>query len=89
MDKKRVKPNKKPSERSFSVELKSNDHIRLGSLNGDKTWIEGSLGELSETDLVEGVVLEIKGTYGTLRVDVTEEELKKLLQYEKKMEVTK
>jgi hypothetical protein len=67
------------SERIFSVELNSNDHIRLRSLNGDNTSIEGSLGGLLELELVEGVFLTIKGTYGTLSVDLAEEELKKLL----------
>ncbi len=77
--------NKKTSERSFSVELNSNDHIRLASLNGDKTMIEGLLGELLELNLVEGVFLEVKGSYGTLRVDLEEKELTKLLQQKNRM----
>lgn len=84
-----IKTKKKDLEHSFSVELDSNDHIRLGSLNGDKTSIEGSLGELLELELVEGVFLAIKGTYGTLRVDLAEEELRNLLQQENRKVVIK
>jgi hypothetical protein len=41
--------------------------------------IEGFLGELEAVDLVEGVMLEIQGTNGTLRMDLKKEELRKLL----------
>ncbi len=72
----------------FSIELNSNDHVRLTSLNGDRTVIEGSLGEMSGLSFVEGVFLEVQGNYGTLRVDLTETELKRLLFNEVKKEVT-
>lgn len=86
-NKEEKKMNKKISELSFSVELNSNDRVRLTSLNGSKTAIEGSLGSLRELSLVEGVFLEIKGRYGTLRVDLTEEELRKLLKHPSDREV--
>jgi hypothetical protein len=75
-------PGKIISERLFSAELNSNDHIRLKSLNGDNTSIDGSLGELVELELVEGVFLAIQGRNGILCVDLSENELKELLQSE-------
>jgi hypothetical protein len=77
MDKKNVDP-------QFSIEMISSEYIRLNSLNGRRTHIQGSLGELKEINLVEGVFLEIKGKYGILSVDVDEEDLKKLLEKEVK-----
>lgn len=46
--------------------------------------IEGYLGELEEVGLIEGIMLEIRGTNGTLRMDLNEEELKKFLKKEGK-----
>jgi hypothetical protein len=75
---------KKNMDHQFSIEMNSSEYIRLNSLNGRRTNIQGSLGELKEINLVEGVFLEIKGKYGVLSVDVDEEELKRLLQKEMK-----
>lgn len=72
----------KNSERFFSAEMNSNDHIRLKSFSGDNTSIDGSLGELVELELVEGVFLAIQGRNGLLCVDLSENELKELLQSE-------
>jgi hypothetical protein len=41
--------------------------------------IEGVLGELDELEVIEGSVLKIKGTNGTLLVDLAEGELRKAL----------
>jgi hypothetical protein len=75
-------PGKKVLERFFSAELNSNDHFRLKSLNEHNTSINGSLGELVELELVEGVFLAIQGRNGVLCVDLSENELKELLQSE-------
>lgn len=74
------------TEHSFSVELNSKDHVRLVSLDNDrnKTLIEGFLGELLELNFVESALLEIKGSNGTLRIDLNEEDLKKLFQHKQK-----
>jgi hypothetical protein len=73
-------------EHSFSVELNSKDHVRLVTLDNDrnKTVIEGFLGELLELNFAEGVLLEIKGSNGTFRIDLNDEDLKKLLQHKNK-----
>ena len=67
---------------AFSIELKSREHLKLVAIpndTGDNVLIEGFLGELEAVDLVEGVMLEIQGTNGTLRMDLKKEELRKLL----------
>lgn len=72
----------KAEEHAFSVELKSKEYIKLVTLANDsrnKVLIEGFLGELMELNFIEGIMLEIKGTNGTLRIDLRKEELKKLL----------
>ncbi len=66
---------KKTSEHSFTVEMNSKDHVKLMTLDTNVTLIEGSLGELLELNFVEDVFLEIKGSYGTLRVDLEERQL--------------
>lgn len=40
---------------------------------------EGFLGELKEISLVEGLMLEVRGSNGILRMDLTEEELRSAL----------
>ena len=69
-------------EHSFSVELRSREYLKNISLSNSgehKVLIEGFLGELEEIGLVEGVMVEIKGADGVLRIELKEEELKKLL----------
>jgi hypothetical protein len=44
--------------------------------SGNRVLFEGFIGELKEISLVEGVMLEVRGTNGILRMDITEEELK-------------
>jgi len=66
----------------FSVELASKNFVKrlaIPSDSDDKVLIEGFLGELTEIGITEGIILEIQGTNGILRIDLTEEELLKLL----------
>lgn len=42
--------------------------------------IEGFLGELDEMELIEDIMLKVRGTDGVLRIDLTREELKQTLQ---------
>jgi hypothetical protein len=44
---------------------------------------EGFLGELEELGMVEEVILEVKGSNGTLRIDLNEDELRKMLDKKK------
>lgn len=60
--------------KSISILNKSNDCV----------LIEGYLGELEEVGLIEGIMLEIRGTNGTFRMDLNEQELQKLLKKKEK-----
>ncbi len=75
-------------EHSFSVEMKSKKHVRHISVSNeshDRVLFEGSLGKLKELSMIEGAVLEVRGANGILRIDLSEDELRKML-YEKKGE---
>ncbi len=72
-------------EHAFSIDLKSRQYlksVRVGD-NGRKyqyqVFIEGFLGELSELKLVEESMLEISGTNGTLRLDITSNDLSHII----------
>ena len=76
-------------EHSFSIELKSKKHVRHISVSNesrDRVLFEGSLGELQELSMVEGAVLEVKGTSGVLRIDLSEDELRKMLSRKRETE---
>ncbi len=69
---------KKAGKHAFSIELKSKEYLKLVAMpNGakDSVLIEGFLGDVEVLDLVEGAMLEIQGTNGTLNMDLKEEEL--------------
>lgn len=44
-----------------------------------KVLVEGFLGKIENMQLTEGIMLEIDGANGSLRMDFSEQELKKLL----------
>ena len=67
-------------ERVFSVELKSKRHLKNVTLtNGssDSVLIEGTIGELVRATFAEGIILEVIGKKGVLRIDLGEGEIKK------------
>jgi len=77
---------RKESEHMFSIELKSKEHVKriaMPNENGGNVLIEGFLGELKGLSFTEGIMLEIEGANGTLRMDLKEEELKRLLPKER------
>jgi len=68
-------------EHAFSIEMESKKHVRHISVSNeshDRVLFEGSLGELEELSMVEGAVLEVKGANGVLRIDLNEDELRKM-----------
>jgi hypothetical protein len=73
---------KRTEEHSFSVEMKSERCVRrisfLDEENG-KVFFEGFLGELKNVAMVEGVMLEIEGRNGVLKLDITQQEMEKCL----------
>jgi hypothetical protein len=68
-------------DRVFSAELKSKKHVKNVTLtNGstDAALIEGTLGELVQATFKEGLILEVIGTKGVLRIDLGEDEIKQI-----------
>ena len=68
-------------ERVFSIELKSKRNLKNVTLtNGssDSVLVEGTLGEFVRATFTEGVILEVIGENGVLRVDLGEDEITKL-----------
>ena len=67
-------------KRVFSVELGSKRSLRKASIadgSSDDVLVEGTIGELLEAKFAEGIVLEVIGKEGTLRIDLREDEVKK------------
>ena len=70
----------KGKERIFSVELKSKrnlKNINLTNDSSDSVLLEGSIGELVQATFAEGVILEVVGKNGVLRIDLGEDDIKK------------
>jgi hypothetical protein len=70
-------------ERGFSVEMASKEYVRsliVSDESQGKVLFEGNLGELLTLEMVEEIVLQVKGTNGTLRVDLEEDEFKRMLE---------
>ena len=75
----------------FSVELKAKRHVRSISIsNSDREGVllEGTIGQIEELDILEGAVLQIKGTHGTIMVDLCEDKLRALLEKKVSKRVT-
>ena len=75
----------------FSVELKRKSHVRSISIsNSDREGVllEGTIGQIEELDILEGAVLQIKGTHGTIMVDLCEDKLRALLEKKVSKRVT-
>jgi hypothetical protein len=63
-------------ERMFSIELRSKGELKNMSLDGDeKVLIEGSIGSFERARFLEGLVLEVIGSNGELRVDLKVDDL--------------
>jgi len=75
-----MKSKTKNKERVFSVELKSKRNLKNVTLtNGssDSVLVEGTIGELVQATFAEGIILEVVGKNGILRIDLREDEIKK------------
>ncbi len=62
--------------------MKSKKHVRHISVSNEsheRVLFEGFLGELEGLSMVDGAVLEVKGTNGVLRIDLTVEDLRGML----------
>lgn len=70
-------------ERFFSVELKSKadlKNVTLANGSHDRVLVEGSIGELVQAMFAEGVILEVVGKKGTLRINLKDTDIRRELQ---------
>jgi len=73
----------------FSVEIESKKHLTNVSISNkphERVVIEGYLGELSEIEMIENVLIQFKGANGVLRIDLSKDELWQKLSEEKEVE---
>ena len=64
--------------RVFTVELKMKEslkHITVTNGSGEGVFLEGSIGEFLGARFEEDVILEVKGTDGVIRVDLSNDEI--------------
>jgi len=62
----------------FSVEIDSKKHLSNVSISNnsrERVLIEGFLGEFSEIEMIENALIQFKGVYGVLRIDLSKDEL--------------
>ena len=67
------------NERFFSVELKSKVNLRnitLSNSEQENVLVEGSIGELLRAEFSEGVILEVVGDKGVLRINLSPDDIK-------------
>ena len=65
------------------MEMASKEHVRSLIVSDEsqcKVLFEGNLGELQKLEMVEEIVLQMKGTNGTLRIDLEEDEFRTMLE---------
>ncbi len=79
---------KKNEKHSFSIEMKSEKCVRRMSFLDETgtVFFEGFLGELKNVAMVEGVMLEIEGENGVLKLDITQQEMENALTQRKARE---
>jgi hypothetical protein len=67
------------ARRIFSVELDSGDDLLKVSIpnRSQRILMEGTIGTLKQAGFVEDAVLELVGTNGVLRVDLSREDMEK------------
>jgi hypothetical protein len=74
------------NERFFSVELKSRVNLKNVTLtNGgqENVLVEGSIGELQRAEFSEGIILEVVGDKGVLRINLSLDDIKQKEKQEK------
>ena len=72
---------------AFSIEMTSKKYVRQIIITNDvynRVLFEGFLGKLQALKIFDEDMLEIKGSYGTLRLDIHVKDLMKFIQLKKK-----
>jgi hypothetical protein len=85
-----MEPKTPRKERIFTVELKSKGNLKNVTLtNGgtDSVLLEGTIGELVEAKFTEGIILEVVGKHGIIRLDLAEDEIRKKEPEQNRIEV--
>ena len=75
-------------ERFFSVELKSKVNLKnvtVRDSSQENVLVEGTLGKLQHAEFADGVVLEVFGDKGVLRVNLTIDDIKRKEKKEKEV----
>jgi hypothetical protein len=65
-------------EHTVSIEMQSKQYVKTITLSNQtytRVLFEGNLGELIDVSLVEGDILEVTGTHGILRLDLTKDQI--------------
>lgn len=68
---------------TFSVVLESKKHVKNIILSDEihqKVFLEADIGQLEQVKFTEGIVLEVVGTKGVLRIDLPIEVLRKAVE---------
>jgi hypothetical protein len=68
--------------RGFSIEMESKRYVKNISISDeahDRVLFEGNIGSLEELSMADERVLEIRGSNGLLRIDVTTQELEEMI----------
>lgn len=73
------------NERGFSIEVDSGSGLkRVNVPNGAKRFLlEGTIGVLKRVEFVEDSVLELTGSSGVIRVDLSRDDLEKYCRKER------
>jgi hypothetical protein len=77
----------KKGECAFSIVLSDRDAIKeitVKTGGKEQAAIWGSIGEITEINLIEGVVLQIRGKLGVMDIGITKRELERLALKEKR-----
>jgi DNA-binding sugar fermentation-stimulating protein len=77
---------------AFSIEMKSKQYVKQIIVTNDahnRVLFEGFLGDLQALTLHDEEMLEIEGSFGTLRLDIQVSDLKKIIQSQKNEDTMK
>jgi hypothetical protein len=82
--------NKRIEEHSFSIEMKTQSAVRKMSIldeENSQVFFEGFLGKLKNINMIEGVMLEIEGANGTIKLDITQKEIEQCINPKKVVQI--
>ena len=75
-----MNPEENAMENDFSIELNSNRALARISASNDANGvlIEGTLGKLHHVSFIDGIILEVQGSKGILRLNLRRDDLDRL-----------